>query len=377
MISRRALCFCIGLVLAPGVQPGYADAQPPMSGPLSANPDPLTFRIGSMDPITVSGAFSGIAFVQDKPSPGDRHARADIDNAEFFIQSSSGWLQFFVQTGVYSLSSLGTSYLSAGRTPEKTYGCVPQAFFKLAPTDEISIEAGKLPSLIGDESTFSFQNGNIERGLLWNQTSSVSRGVQVNYVSAPVTLSISWNDGYYSNRFNWLTGLGTCDLGAGFGAVTVMAGVNLGHTGYSSFATPLAQNNSAVVDISYTIALGSWTFNPYVQFSKIPMSRAAGLANSSHTAGAAALVTRKLTDEWAIVARAEYISTDGGLNLLYGADSAAASITLTPSYQKGVFFARAEASYVLATHLEIGSGLGCDGGSNSQARLMLETGLLL
>ena len=58
---------------------------------------------------------------------------------------------------------------------------MPQAFLKIVPTDNFSIQAGKLPTLIGAEYTFSFENFNIERGLLWNQEPAVSRGVQANY----------------------------------------------------------------------------------------------------------------------------------------------------------------------------------------------------
>jgi hypothetical protein len=34
--------------------------------------------------------------------------------------------------------------------------------------------------LIGAEYTFTFENMNIQRGLLWNQENAVTRGVQVN-----------------------------------------------------------------------------------------------------------------------------------------------------------------------------------------------------
>ena len=33
---------------------------------------------------------------------------------------------------------------------------------------------------MGAEYTFTFQNMNIERGLLWNQETAVNRGIQVN-----------------------------------------------------------------------------------------------------------------------------------------------------------------------------------------------------
>ena len=64
----------------------------------------------------------------------------------------------------------------------------------------ISILAGKLPTLIGPEYTFSFENMNIQRGLLWNQENAVNRGVQVNYNSEHIAISASWNDGSMTIR---------------------------------------------------------------------------------------------------------------------------------------------------------------------------------
>ncbi|MBU2781439.1 outer membrane beta-barrel protein, partial [Acidithiobacillus caldus] len=68
------------------------------------------------------------------------------------------------------------------------------------------VEIGKLPTLIGAEDGFTFQNLNIERGLLWDVEPIVSRGVQANYSMGPLSASLSWNDGYYSNRYNTVSG---------------------------------------------------------------------------------------------------------------------------------------------------------------------------
>jgi hypothetical protein len=90
------------------------------------------------------------------------------------------------------------------------YGPVPVAFVKVLAGKTTSFEIGSLPTLMGAESTFTYQNFNIERGIVWIQENAINRGIQVNqalgkYLSA----SISWNDGYYSNRYNWLSGSGT------------------------------------------------------------------------------------------------------------------------------------------------------------------------
>ena len=87
------------------------------------------------------------------------------------------------------------------------WGWFPQGFVKIVPTDNFSVQAGKLPTLIGAEYTFSFENINIERGLLWNQEPAVSKGGQANYTWGPVAFSLSFTDGFDFGVYNWLTGV--------------------------------------------------------------------------------------------------------------------------------------------------------------------------
>jgi len=353
-----------------------ADSAVTMSGPLVANAYPFVLHSDDFGTFQISGAIGGLASLQDNPSADDMRAVADLDNGLLFVQQTDTWVQAFAALGAYSLPSLGTAYLNMGRTAGKTYGYIPEAFVKLAFSGGLAIEAGKLPSPIGEESLFSFENVDIERGLLWNQTPSISRGLQVNYAGGPVSLSLSWNDGFYSNRFNWIAGSVSYTLEGSAGAIALVGGANLGHTAYADFATPLAQNNSAILDIGYSVVRGSWTIDPYIQLSKISEDHAGKVADSGYTEGAAMLAIRKLNEEWSVGVRGEYLGSQGRENLLYGPGSAAWSITVTPTYQKGVFFARAEASYVVLSHAQPGSELGRKAEDDSQARLMFEAGIL-
>ena len=60
------------------------------------------------------------------------------------------------------------------------YGPVPLALPNCRPEKTRHFQIGALPTLIGAEYTFTFENMNIERGLLWNQENAVNRGIQVN-----------------------------------------------------------------------------------------------------------------------------------------------------------------------------------------------------
>src|SRR5713226_2281702 len=113
------------------------------------------------------------------------------------------------KVGSTTLPDLGTPFLSTGDTVKNIYGPFPQGYLKLV-KGNLNVEVGALPTLVGAEYTFSFENMNIERGLLWNQENAVNRGIQLNDTYKKLSVSFSWNDGFYSNPTHgcgvlWLT----------------------------------------------------------------------------------------------------------------------------------------------------------------------------
>jgi hypothetical protein len=363
--------------------PCYADALsiPSLSGPLAANPNPISFDAGPLGKIYVGGIASGFAALTSDPeSPtGDRRWRWDASNGNVFIQKTDGMFQFYVQAGAYNLPALGTPLFSTGTETADLYSAVPVAYAKFAPTSSFSILAGKLPTLIGAEYTFTFQNMNIERGLLWNQEPAISRGVQANYASGPISLSLSWNDGFYSNDFGWLSASAAWAIDSA-SSITFVGSGNLGTTAKFSFATPLYQNNSEILNLIYTYTASPWTITPYLQYTQVPSSDRLGLAHSGQTYGAAVLATYNLSPAWNLSGRIEYIDSvgnaaEGAPNLLYGAGSKAWSFTVTPTWQYKVFFVRPEVSLIALNNVMPGSALGSDFNARNQFRAMLETGV--
>lgn len=391
--ARVLACAC-GSAFSIGICAAQADDAPPasaamttpaMSYPLTANASPLTISAGPLGKLYITGAVTGLGLAQTNPilSPsatGNRHETVDISNGQVFIQKTDGLVQYFIQAGGYSLPSVGAPYIASSRTTDNFYGVLPQAFIKIVPNGDFSFEAGKLPTLIGAEYTFTFENTNIERGLLWNQENAVNRGVQANYTKGPVAVAVSWNDGFYSNRYNWLSGVVTYT----FDPANVLSFVgmgNLGHTGKSTLATPLAQNNSSIYNVIYTHTVGSWTLQPYIQYTDVASNSQIGISKSASTIGGALFANYAFNPTYNLGGRVEYISTsgnvtDGSPNLMYGPGSKAWSITLTPTYQKEAFFARAEVSFVKANSTTSGLVFGQDGTKTSQARLLVESGFI-
>ncbi|MBW4038575.1 MAG: porin [Acidobacteria bacterium] len=359
-----------------------APAPPPMpgmAGPLALAPT-KTIDAGPFGPLDISGVLTGFGSWQGYPIPSDRPARADISNGLLFLQKSTGRVQFFLQVGAYNFPSLGTPLLSTAATVSDYFGPLPVAYLKLAPNQSLSFVIGKLPSLLGTEYTFSFENMNIERGLLWNQENDVNRGIQINYSKGKFASSVVWSDGFYSNRYNWITGALTYSPTPA-DSIQVIAAGNLGHTGYSSIATPLYQNNSDIYNLIYTHTAKRWTIQPYLQFTHVPLDLKIGIPHAASTQSGAVLGTYTLAHGFSLAGRAEFIASTGSaarqsVNLLYGPGSRALSLTLTPTYQNKAFFARAEISLTQAIHTSPGQAFGPHANDTTQPRALFETGFI-
>lgn len=380
------------VVVAPAPPPAEAPAAPTalttpsMTGPLVANPNPIAYET-ELGKVYLSGAISGFGMVQENASPGD-HDRIDITNGHLILQKTDGLLQFYLQAGIYSFPTLGAGYVSAERTTGDTFSPVPVAWAKIAPSDEFSVQAGKLPTLIGAEYAFTFQNMNIERGLLWAQEPIVSRGIQGNYTAGPLAFSVSLNDGFYSDSYNWLVGSAAWTIDKA-NTLTVVGGGNFDHTDKNVVSstlppvvkTPFFQNNGEIFNLIYTYNAAPWTITPYFQYTHVPSNPFFGATRGAETFGGAMLANYAVNDNVNVAGRAEYIGTSGSLaggnaNVLYGPGSTAWSLTFTPTYQEGIFFVREELSYVQASSITPGLAFGKGGNHHSQGRVMIEGGII-
>jgi hypothetical protein len=370
---------------------------PSYAGPLAQNPTPMHADLAGLGTVYLTGAVSGLALFQSDPvgavfNPAgkllgrDQSNNVDLSNGFAIIQKIDGLVQFYAQVGAYSLPALGVNYHQTQRAGEANslyFGPLPEAYLKIVPTDTFSVSGGNLPSLIGDEYTFTFQNMNIERGLLWNLEPAISRGVQANLTTGPVAWAVSVNDGFYSSNISWLSGSATWTIDPA-NTLAVAAGGNFdGNTKTNSVAAPYVLNNSTVVNLIYTYNAAPFTISPYFQFTNNGHNVAiTGATKDAQTWGGAILANYNIDDNWNLAGRAEYVSSSGSLfdgsanPLGFGAGSSAWSVTLTPTWQNGIYFARLEGSYVGVSDSAPGSAFGKSGNTKSQERLVIETGVL-
>lgn len=358
---------------------------PSITGPLSGIP-PLVFDAGPFGKLAVNGVVSGFGMVQGDHVPGDKEGQADLSNGMVWIQKTDGLFQFYVQVGAYNLQSLGTPFVSTNNQLFNLYGPVPTAYLKLAPTKTTSILVGELPTLIGAEYTFSFENMNIERGLLWNQENAITRGIQLNQaIGKYLSASFSLNDGFYSNRYTWLSGSLTATKGPH--ALSFVAGGNFNEKNYFTSATPI-QNDGSIYNVIYTYTKGPWIIQPYFQYTDVPTSTAVGITQGASTKGGAVLVSHAFKHGFSLAGRWEYIASTSGLqyqpdaegnvplNLLFGPGSSATSVTVTPTFQYGGFFIRGDVSWVHAINPSPGYTFGPAGLNNDQPRGAVEIGFM-
>jgi hypothetical protein len=357
---------------------------PSMAGPL-ATAVPHEFGGGPFEKLDITGILSGMGWTEGNYVPGDSPTHFDVSNAQIFIQKTTGWFQFFLQGGAYNLPALGTPFLGTPDTVKGFYGPFPQGYVKLV-KGNFNVEVGALPTLIGAEYTFTFENMNIERGLLWNQENAVNRGIQLNETYKKLTVAFSWNDGFYSNRYSWLSG----SLTYAFNASNSLSFVGMGNAGAyarktTSLATPTLLNNSQIYNLLYTYTKGPVTITPYYQYTVVKTNPSIGILQGAHTNGGAILANFNFKHGISLAVRPEYIKSSGTVldpnastsNLLYGPGSGAFAFTVTPTYVKDGFFVRGDFSIVHATNTTPAFAVfGTTGLKVNQPRGVLEAGFM-
>ncbi len=400
-VNRFLSVLTVALVLSGHVLGFEAhDADDDVAGPvlgfvmgdtLSFSDNPVGFKSDQFGDWSAQGVLTGLTLRQTNPVSTNESSYSGFSNAQLMIQKNDGPVRLFAQTGLYTIPTLGVPFMRAQPTTEGSFGYVPHAYVSLVPNRNWSLALGKIPSMGGVEATFTYENPNIQRGLLWVQTNSVSRGMQLNFEEGNFSAAFTWNDGAYSDVYNWLGGLASIKASERSTYTVSWTGAVSGNA-TNNPTTQLLTNNSQISNLIYQYTGDSWTVTPYLQYTYIPANTGIGINGSSGTYGAAILSTFHVTPlvdgvapkrHISIPTRFEYQSSYGNslvdsapAGVMYGPGSAAWSATVTPTMQWNMVFARAEFSYVKAFNPLSEAAFGANGMNNNQVRLMLEAGLL-
>ncbi len=208
---------------------------------------------------------------------------------------------------------------------------------KLSFNSHISVAVGKFAALLGQESPFTYQNLNVQRGIAWSMEPTISRGLQAAYTTGPWTVTLQENDGYYSGFGRAVEGLigwgpsGNTNLQFAF----IIPGANTGPN------TTTAVANKAEYDLMYTRQIGRLQLLPYVLYVNSPASPRLSYTRAEHATAAVLLTAWTFSAQCSLPVRYEYVANGGSSGdtsanadlVGFGPGSHAQSITLTPTYR--------------------------------------------
>ena len=214
----------------------------------------------------------------DTTSGVDLSDRADLDNFVLSLGFNSGKLHATATTGLYSFPTVGFAINPDTQygTNTRLYSELPVASLQYAFNSHFSLAAGKFAALLGQESPFTFQNVNIQRGIGWAMEPTIGRGAQASYTDGPWTLTAQENDGYYggsSRAFEGLIGWApSSNTSLQFAAIV---------PGANAPPNPTASvGNKTEYDLMYTRTIGKLQLLPYLLLVTSPSSTPLGYAST-------------------------------------------------------------------------------------------------
>src|SRR5579872_1243624 len=289
---------------------------------------------------------------------GVPNTQADVSNALLNFTINAGNLHANATAGAYSFPTVGFPLVPSNEPGANVelYSPLPVAALTYNFDSHFSIAAGKFAALLGQESPFTYQNINVQRGIAWGMEPTISRGVQAGYTNGPWTLTLQENDAYYSGSNRAFEGL----IGWAPSANTsvqfawIVPGANVPPNATTSVG------NKNEFDLMYTRTIGKLQILPYFLWVRSPASSALGYTRDETAWAGAAMGTWTFSPQWALAfryedARNQSSVSDSSLNadlVGFGPGSGASSETVTPAYHFGDGgVLRLEYSHVSATSL--------------------------
>ncbi len=327
----------------------------------------------------------------DTPTGADQHNRTDISNMLFNASYTSGYFKLSATVGGYNFPTLGTAINPTFNTFAQDSGgaaCANTSCFTAlplaqltytSPDQHLTLEAGKLGTLLGTEGAFTYQNVNIQRGLGWALEPVVSRGVHAGYTNGPWSVALEYNDGFYTGthraieyELSWAP--------SSTSSVTFV-GMNPGANTPGNVTAFIA--NQSEYNLYYTHTAGKWTFSPYVLWLRSPTSAALGYTNNETDYAVSLLGSYAFSSQFSVGFRAEDAENQAATSdtspnafLLFGPGSGATTYTVTPTFKIGNGMIRVEWSHVTVRDGLAGALFGPTGTDTSQNRFGFEFGAM-
>ncbi|MCS7083412.1 MAG: porin [Aquificaceae bacterium] len=292
------------------------------------------------------GAFSSYILSGDNFS---RKTRYDAASVILSISKSPEPIGFTLTGGAYALPVVGLELSSTAKTT-KLFSPIVLAYLEYAPSKSVSFQVGRLPTLIGYETPFSYQNPTIQRGLVWNSQPVLHHGARFIYSSEGFDLKLGINDGFYTLSKDASLAL---ELGLSL-KPSKDAFITFNTLLPQSDAKPndtSAPSNKRQVNLLAGFSHSNISAGLDIVFIEAPKSDKAQVPKRAFaTAGAIHLTYLK--DPFKLHVRLEQLkdnSDEGHTDLIgIGDGNSGQSLSISPSYRKGNIFIKTELSLVRA-----------------------------
>ena len=213
----------------------------------------MSFDAGPLGPVYVTGAVSGLGLWQNNKFPDQQHSQASLSNGHVFIQKTEDLFQYYIDVGAYTFPP---SWAHRILVPRRPYGRLLRPCADGMGEDRADRQFlhTRRQIAVGDrrrKRLYVPEYAHRGAGPHRAQEPSISRGGQLGYTIEPLALIFSsWNDGFYSNCYTWLSGSATYTLNPA-NTFVFSAGGNYSQTAkvttttsfFQTTATPLFQNN--------------------------------------------------------------------------------------------------------------------------------------
>ena len=308
-------------------------AQAPSPTP-SAGPTPTP---APSPAVTVGADFTLYGFHTN----GLNGVDTEVSNALVNVAAGTGNLRLSATAGQYGFPVLGFPIFpsNADGTNTQLYTALPVAAITYTFNSHLSVSAGKFAALLGQESPFTYQNVNIQRGIGWSMEPTISRGVQASYSNGPWSLTLQENDAYYGGSSRAAEGL----IGWAPSSNTSVQFAFI-IPGADTPPNPTASvGNKAEYDLMYTRQIGKLQLLPYLLYVSSGQSSKLEYTHNENATAAVFIAVWTFSSEWSLPIRYETAAngssaSDTSLNadlVGFGPGSHAQTITVTPTYRFG------------------------------------------
>ncbi|MCX8075521.1 MAG: porin [Aquificaceae bacterium] len=311
----------------------------------------IKLKADPLGTLKLSGALTVYGtYTNNKILPDEKKTSYDVGSALLKIEKPAEPFGFTLIGGAYAVPVLGLPFANTSTTTDP-FSALPVAYGEYTLMKDVSIQAGKLPTIIGYESAFTYQNNYIQRGLVWNMQPVVHHGVRLNYNLKPIVVKLGINDGFY-----------TLSTTSAKPAIEGSVSYKLSDDNAFSFNFILpsksskpnvtaSPTNKRELNLLATYKVDKTSIGVDLMYVEAPKDDEAGVIAKAKASGAALHLSYEL-DSYKISGRVEYVKDDeddGGSDLVgLGDGNKGWTLTVTPSYKKGILFARGEISFVNA-----------------------------